>query len=242
MWIGKIELERLSNGTHTSHPPSKMSLNINITPQQIVKQRDARKKAGLVGCQDGSDMPFRSLRGISWRLDTKGRAPDHPDFDPDDPHCFCHDCRRTFDPDGTHDLKLINMGNTEAIRVYSDLIQQTLPKRSNGGGIAPPPPLFLQRNMTLGVSRPPPIDTSSPLSLPTPRVRDIMTETPKERLKADLATLRGEIQHKLILVMDSRRRAVALEGEEREAYLEELQMKENALWAKLAAAELLLKN
>lgn len=246
-------------------------MNVNITPEQIMKHRADRKEVGLVGCQDGSDMPLRSLRGISWRMDTKGRQVDHPDFDEDDPHCFCHDCRRTFDPDGTHDLKLINMGKAEAIRVYSDLIRATLPTRSNGGGIAspslptrtmtehpeaykmgvprevlfaPPPPLFLQRSMSLGVPSPPPVDTceQTPLTLASSRMRDIVNETPKQRLKGDLSVLRGEIQNKLVRVMDSRRRAVALEGEDREEFLESIHQKESALWAKLDAVDLLLKD
>lgn len=220
-----------------------MPLLYNITAEQIVKQRAARKKAGLSGCQDGSDMPFYSLRGISWRMDTKGRQADHPEFDPDDPHCFCHDCRRSFDPDGTHDLKLIEMGNQEALRVYADILgRPLLPSRSNGGGIAP---LGLQRSMTLGIQIPPITATNFedlPMSLPAPRARDLMNETPKERLKTDLSILRGEIQSKLILVMDSRRRAVALDGDERDDFLEEVQTKENALWAKLHAVDLLLKN
>jgi hypothetical protein len=223
-----------------------MPLIYNITAEQIVKHREARKNAGLRGCQDGSDMPFYSLRGISWRMDTKGRQADHPEFDPDDPHCFCHDCRKSFDPEGTHDLKLIEMGNQEALRVYADILgRPLLPQRSNGGGIAPPPPPGLQRSMTLGIQIPPITVTTFedlPMSLPAPRARDLLSETPKERLKADLATLRGEIQTKLVLVMDSRRRAVALEGDERDDFLEEVQKKENVLWAKLAAVDLLLKN
>jgi hypothetical protein len=216
----------------------------NITAEQIVNHRAARKKAGLQGCQDGSDMPFHSLRGISWKRDTKGRAADHPDFDPDDPHCFCHDCRRTFDPEGTHDLKLIEKGNQEAIRVYADILRPPLPQRSNGGGIAPPPPLGLQRSMTLGIQIPSITVTTFedlPMSLPAPRARDVMNEHPRERLKKDLFELRGKIQSKLITTMDSRRRAVSMSEEEREAFLDLVQQKENALWAKLDAVDLLLK-
>ena len=214
-------------------------MNVNITPEQIVEQRAARKKSGLVGCQNGLDMPLASLQGISWRMDTKGRAPDHPEFEPNDPHCFCHDCRRSFDPDGTHDLQLINMGNKQAIHVYGDLIRKTLPTRTSGVASA-----------RVGLSWPPPVDTSmptyatveeTPLTLPAPRARDIKNESHKERLKSDLFFLRGEIQSKLILVMDTRRRAVAMSEEDREEFLETIQEKESKLWAKLDAVDLLLK-
>jgi hypothetical protein len=136
------------------------------------------------------------------------------------------------------------MGNQEALRVYADILGRSLlPQRSNGGGIAPPP--GLQRSMTMGIQIPPITVTTFedlPMSLPAPRARDIQNETPKERLKADLATLRGDIQSKLILVMDSRRRAVSLPEDERDDFLEEVHAKENILWAKLDAVDLLLKN
>ena len=207
-------------------------MSLNITPQQIVEQRAARKKAGVVGCQNGMDMPLTSLRGISWRVDTKGRSPDHPDFDANDPNCFCHDCRKSFDPDGTHDLQLINLGNKEAIRVYGDLIRKAVPLPSHG--IAWPPPV----NTSIPVYS---TFEEIPLTLNAPRARDIKNESPRERLKADLSSLRGEIQGKLIVVMDTRRRAVAMSEEERETFLEMTQEKESKLWAKLDAVDLLLK-
>ena len=83
----------------------------SITTQQIKEHRAQRKASGLVGCIDGSDGPSMSLKGISWRPE-----------DPKNPHCFCHDCRTTWDPEGDIDLELINEGNQRACYVYASLI------------------------------------------------------------------------------------------------------------------------
>jgi hypothetical protein len=82
-----------------------------ITTKQIILHREGRKKSGLIGCIDGSDVPLGSMSGISWRPD-----------DSANPNCFCHDCRALWDPDGTIDLKLIQDGNKRACYVYSSLL------------------------------------------------------------------------------------------------------------------------
>lgn len=83
-----------------------------ITTKQIVAHRDGRKKSGLVGCIDGSDTHINSLsNGISWRP-----------ADPMNPHCFCHDCRTTWDPEGSIDLELIKEGNERACFTYASLL------------------------------------------------------------------------------------------------------------------------
>lgn len=89
-----------------------------ITPAQILANRNQRKNAGLVGCLTGEDMPLTSLRGICWKVDSKGRMGDHSDYDPKDPGCFCFDCRNVFDPDGTMDAELVNSGHLNAMSVY----------------------------------------------------------------------------------------------------------------------------
>ena len=83
-----------------------------ITTKQIVAHREGRKKSGLVGCIDGSDTHINSLsNGISWRP-----------ADPMNPHCFCHDCRTTWDPEGSIDLELIKEGNERACFVYASIL------------------------------------------------------------------------------------------------------------------------
>lgn len=82
-----------------------------LMPEQILSHREKRKRSGLIGCKDGSDTPLGSLSGISWRPE-----------DPMSPHCFCHDCRTTWDPEGTIDVELITAGNTRARFTYASLL------------------------------------------------------------------------------------------------------------------------
>ena len=80
------------------------------------------------------------------------------------------------------------------------------------------------------------------MSLPAPRHRDIMNETKEERLSMDLAELRGQLQGDLIVVMDSRRRLAFYDNlEERVAEARKINSQENAIWAKLDAIDLLMK-
>ena len=82
-----------------------------ITTEQIIAHREGRKKSGLIGCITGDDTPLFSLNGISWRP-----------ADPMNPHCFCHDCRTTWDPEGSIDLELIKAGNERALFVYATIL------------------------------------------------------------------------------------------------------------------------
>ena len=99
---------------------------------------------------------------------------------------------------------------------------------------------------------PPVVASHIPLSLPAPRVRDIMNETPQERLRGDLATLRGKISSQLVRVMDSRRRVIFYEPNEddtparraqlaadRATFLQSVDMEESQLHSILDAIDLL---
>ncbi len=80
-----------------------------------------------------------------------------------------------------------------------------------------------------------------PMSLPAPRARDIMNESPQERLRADLAILKGQLQSELVVVMDRRRNAVCYDNpDEAAAFLAGVREQEAALWKKLDAVDLLL--
>lgn len=105
-----------------------MASNQNkITPEQILKHREMRKKCGLVGCIDGSDGPLNSLSGISWRP-----------ADPKNPSCFCHDCRTVWDKEGTIDAELVNTGHKMACYTYENLLRNT--RKAPETPTASPPP------------------------------------------------------------------------------------------------------
>ena len=211
-----------------------MSATLNITPEQIKAHRASRKAAGLVGCKDGSDAPSNSLSGISWRP-----------ANPMNPSCFCHDCRDTWDSDASVDLQLLKDGHEKAMWTYTSLLP-VLPKRSNGGGIEmshdglPPTrtmtehPEAYARGVPREVFFPPPIQTSLP--------RDVLNEMPNERLKNDLAELRGNIQRELVRVMDKKRSAAYRDEPQRSEFLHCVNEEEGTLWKKLDAVELLLKD
>jgi hypothetical protein len=67
-----------------------------------------------------------------------------------------------------------------------------------------------------------------------------MNETRETRIKKDLLELLVELRSEMITIMDHRRNAVYHEGEEREAFLEHWETKENEQWEKIRAAELLI--
>lgn len=230
---------------------------LNITTQTIINDRNNRKAAGLAGCITGRPVPPMRLYGYS---DVQSWRP----ADPMKPHCFCFDCRGLWDADATIDLQLINNKDPDALYSYRNIVPAEwmtaeperpavlLPKRTNGGGIcmapddsaepAPPPaPLVL----------PPRIDTlrttygsfdEVPTSLPAPTARDIMNESPEQRLKTDLAVLKGQLQSELVVVMDSRRRAAFFEDpDEGAAFLSNVREQEAKLWKKLDAIDFLLQ-
>lgn len=238
-------------------------MSLNITAQQIIDNRTARKSAGLVGCISGRPVPELDFFGYKdvqiWNVDANGHMNGDPGFNRMDPGCFCFDCRSAFDPRAEVDLQLVQNGHVEARRTYASLLPTELvppprdpptpssstaptpalplPTRSMSGGIAPP--LLLR------------VDTAPrsygsfseiPTSLPAPRARDILNETPNERLRADLGTLRGKLQSKLIVAMDRARQAVSYDDPtERATFLATVREDEQALWRKIDAIDLLLK-
>lgn len=84
---------------------------MNITVEKIKQCRAEKKASGARSCITGEDVPLYSLKGISWRPD-----------DPMNPGCFCHDCRSTWDPDGSIDLELIKNGHKWACHAYSAIL------------------------------------------------------------------------------------------------------------------------
>ena len=81
-----------------------------------------------------------------------------------------------------------------------------------------------------------------PMSLPAPRARDILNESPDERLKMDLAILKGKLQSDLVVVMDRRRNAVCYDNAiDRSIFLASIGIEEEAIANKLAAIDLLLR-
>lgn len=231
------------------------SANFVISPEQIIAHREQRKALGLVGCKDGSDWPLDSLRGISWRPE-----------DPMNPHCFCHDCRTSWDPDGVIDATLVKNSNEDAIWTYRSLLPKDLASptppparpllarpinllpRTNGGGwrepeevkpaAATPPttPLSVPRVQIL-----PRTGNDFSISLPAPRHRDVMNESRETRIKKDLLELLTDFRSEMIDIMDSRRTAIYKEDDgSRCKFLEEVDKKETAMWEKIHAAELLI--
>jgi hypothetical protein len=218
-----------------------MASLLNITHEQIINHRAAKKAAGNRGCISGRPIPAMDFFGYkdvqSWRP-----------ADPMNPHCFCFDCRDLWDKDATIDLQLISDGHTWALESYAELLPVEmrppelglhksplslgLPTRSNGGGIAMVCDTTVPRYGSFD---------EVPMSLAAPRARDFANETAEERLKMDLATHKGELQSELITVMDRRRNAIFYDGAEREKFLASIDTDEQALWKKLDAITLLLK-
>jgi hypothetical protein len=83
-------------------------------------------------------------------------------------------------------------------------------------------------------------DAPVPLSLPKPTPRDLLNETDEQRLKMDLAILRGKIHSDLIITMDKRRMQTCMPEEERAEYLAKIDTEEHALWKKLNAIDVLM--
>lgn len=206
-------------------------MSLNITTQQIKDHRAARKAAGLAGCISGRPEPPLDFFGYkdvqSWRP-----------IDPMKPYCFCFDCRDLWDNDATIDLQLLEDGHTVALMTYSELLPPefvhpkhvALPQRSNGGGISMPP-LCIDTSVPKYGSF-----DEIPSSLPAPKHFD-------GSLKAQLAKLRGEIQAELVVVMDSRR-GLSNHDDAYDRVLAEatIHAKEAALWSKLDAIDILMKD
>ncbi len=213
-----------------------------VTPSDIINHRMWRKASGMVGCMDGSDIPLYSLKGISWRP-----------ADPKNPSCFCFDCRDTWDADGTIDAELVNSNHSRARDAYAPLLLplsssfEVTRTEENGGWTD----LFPKRSGTEwhgGVPLHITLPTLSathfdeiPTSLPAPRHRDVMNETFDERMKNDLAILKGNLQSDLVVVMDSKR-GVFPDTEGRDAILTDIHRKEIALMKKIDAIKVLLSD
>lgn len=101
-------------------------------------------------------------------------------------------------------------------------------------------PQQILENRAAAPPSPSPYEPPVPLSLPPLKKRDLNAETHEERLKMDLAILKGQIHSDLVVTMDKRRLLTTLRDKEREKYLEELAVEEAGLWKKLQAVELLL--
>jgi hypothetical protein len=95
--------------------------------------------------------------------------------------------------------------------------------------------------------RPPPIEipplSEVPTSLPAPRHRDIMNESRETRIKKDLLQQIMHYRGELVEVIDSRRSAAYIDQKDaREDYLAKVSKKENDLWDKIRACELLIED
>jgi len=245
-----------------------MSSTINVTSEQIKAHRASRKESGSAGCITGRPLPPLDFYGFKDVQSWRPADPMQPHcfcFDCRD----LWDNDASVDVQLLKDGNNMAIWTYEDL-VPKELVppkpepvarpplmlptpsggiappptSPVLPQRSNGGGIA-----LLPRNGGAGNS-PLWVDTSlpaygtfddTPLSLPAPRHRDMMNESPAERLKKDLSELRGNIQSDLIRAMDKRRRGVYFDEPERSEYLHKLDEQENKLWLKLDAVELLLK-
>lgn len=106
-----------------------------------------------------------------------------------------------------------------------------LPTRTNGGGIPRPPALEI-----------PPLTATTfdeiPTSLPENR-RDIMNETPKERLCTDLYMYLSDLRSDLIVTMDSKR-YVFDDSPNREESLARIRAEEERLQKLIAAVRLVI--
>ena len=117
------------------------------------------------------------------------------------------------------------------------------------GGAPPPPPMTPPHSPRV-FSEPPRLpprivvpnlnESTLRISLPAPRHRDFMNETRETRLRKDLLEHLMDLRSEIITIMDHRRNGVYYEGEERAAFLEHWERKENEEWEKIRAAELLI--
>ncbi len=211
-----------------------------VTPQQILNHRTWSLAANERQCDWGD---VTTLAGASYRP-----------INPSNPPCFCATCRNLYDETGDGDARLVNTGHVGARKVYASLLLPPSPPSSeitrteeNGGWTD----LFPKRSGTewhggvpLHVTIPSLSAThfdAIPTSLPAPRHRDVMNETPDERIKNDLALLRMKYQRELIEKMDSKRN-VFLDNPDREEVLASIRAEEDVIWQKIEAIKLLLSD
>ncbi len=253
-----------------SPQPSNTMSSLNITAQQIQDHRAARKASGLAGCITGRPVPEMSLYGYSDVQSWRPADPMKPHcfcFDCRD----LWDKDASIDLQLLKEGHKMAMWTYAELlpadqRPKKEAETPALAKPMPGGGTealvggwgVPLPPRTMTEHpeaYVRGVPRevffpPPRVDTSAPAyesfeevptSLPAPRHRDVMNETKAERLRGDLAELRAKIQGDLVRTMDKRRRGVYYEEPDRSEYLRSVDQQENALWLKLDAVELLMK-
>lgn len=221
---------------------------MSITTQDILNDRAARKAAGDTGCITGKPTPQISLFGFRdvqiWNMDANGRMNGDPGFDRMNPMCFCFDCRGAFDKDGIVDAELVNNGHENAMSMYHNLLGTSLLSsttsvphfRSHSDRVPDVAPILTVDTSTPSYSS----FSQIPMSIPAPRVRDIMNETPEERLRNDLLKLRGSLQSNLVVTMDSRRHLACMNAEDAVAFAAEIDADEANLWAKIHAINILL--
>lgn len=241
-----------------------MSSPSSLTSQQILNHRAARKAAGLVGCISGRPAPpmdFFGFRDVQiWNMDANGRMNGDPGFNRKDPGCFCFDCRGAFDPKAEVDLELVQSGHARALEVYGELLvtpppapttsTMLLPKRSNGGGLSADTYSPSFRSFSERVPDVEPILTAPPrtygslnipMSLPAPRHRDLLNESPSERLKSDLSQRRATLSAKLVPVMDKMRRVIMMDPADVPAFKVAVRAEEDAIWRQIDAIDVLLR-
>jgi hypothetical protein len=217
-----------------------MSSTLSLTTQDILNDRAARKAVGLVGCITGKPVPEMNFFGYS---DVQSWRPS----DPMNPHCFCFDCRGLWDRDATIDLQLLQNGHKDARYAYRNLIpdfvmplhvntnQPTYDSFDQIPDSLPTPRAAARRSSTGTLIASPVI---SPL--PEPVRRDVMNESPSDRLRRDLQELRAHIYSDLIPVMDRRRMGACMGEPELSSFIHQVDQEEAKLQAKIAAIDLLL--
>ena len=190
--------------------------SIIITTQDILNHRALRRASGIKGCKDGSDAPLTSLHGISWRP-----------LDSMNPSCFCFDCRDEYDPDGKIDLQLYNEGHAAAKFTYDNLSE----KEENPQSV-----LFMQISQPTFTAF-----DEVPSPLPAPIHRNILEETPTERLHKDLVLLKENLFAKLNIVLETRDREDDMAMQDIPAFRSKIQTECRVLWDKIRAIDTLLK-
>ncbi len=168
---------------------------LSISTADILAHRAGRKAAGLVGCKDGSDGPLHSLSGISWRP-----------ADPMDPHCFCFDCRETWDADALIDLHLLQNGHDGAVHTYASLVfPKATPTTTSSSSVATATevssslaPVHIPAEVGLSNVLPALI---IPMSLPDP------VPSHEHPILQSISRLISDIQSEQVRAMDLKRRA-----------------------------------
>jgi hypothetical protein len=176
------------------------------------------------------------------------------------PSCSCSTCHTIYYPTDEADTAQASGSDLPPPPSRLNLTRQTgyvsaptsPPFNVRSPSLTPPPvPLLASRTNGGGIDAIVGINTEQPnyasfseipMSLPAPRARDIMNETPTERLRNDLANLRADIHRDLIITMDKQRDVICMPEADRATFRRKIRDEEDALWTKLDAVELLLRN